>query len=81
MVSPANSPSNPTQTNVLPLHIKMEVTVFHVLESLTAEFRLVQLLWDSQDEWDSLQDGWRQVKCTKHHRTVWCDPEQAYCII
>ncbi|KAG7222919.1 hypothetical protein INR49_015972, partial [Caranx melampygus] len=39
---------------------KMEVTTFHLLEALSAEFRLMQLLWDSLDEWDSLQDGWGQ---------------------
>ncbi|XP_067440238.1 dynein axonemal heavy chain 6 [Thunnus thynnus] len=39
---------------------KAEVTKFDALEELTAEFRLKQLLWDSLEEWDSLQDGWRQ---------------------
>ncbi|XP_076584320.1 dynein axonemal heavy chain 6 [Chaetodon auriga] len=39
---------------------KVEVTKFDTLEELTAEFRLKQLLWDSLEEWDSLQDGWRQ---------------------
>ncbi|XP_070782457.1 dynein axonemal heavy chain 6 [Enoplosus armatus] len=39
---------------------KVEVTKFDTLEKLTAEFRLKQLLWDSLEEWDSLQDGWRQ---------------------
>ena len=40
----------------------MEVTEFHALESLTAQCRLSHLLWDSVEEWDSLQDGWRQVR-------------------
>ncbi|XP_070836417.1 dynein axonemal heavy chain 6 [Chaetodon trifascialis] len=39
---------------------KAEVTKFDTLEELTAEFRLKQLLWDSLEEWDSLQDGWMQ---------------------
>ncbi|XP_038570255.1 dynein heavy chain 6, axonemal isoform X1 [Micropterus salmoides] len=39
---------------------KVEVTKFDTLEDLTAEFRLKQLLWDSLEEWDSLQEGWRQ---------------------
>ncbi|XP_040003149.1 dynein heavy chain 6, axonemal [Xiphias gladius] len=39
---------------------KVEVTKFDTLEELTAEFRLKQLLWDALEEWDSLQDGWRQ---------------------
>uniref|UniRef100_A0A3B4T6A4 Dynein axonemal heavy chain 6 n=1 Tax=Seriola dumerili TaxID=41447 RepID=A0A3B4T6A4_SERDU len=39
---------------------KVEVTKFDALEKLTAEFKLMQLLWDSLEEWDSLQDGWRQ---------------------
>ncbi|KAM9845816.1 dynein axonemal heavy chain 6 [Aulostomus maculatus] len=39
---------------------KMEVTKFDYLDDLTAEFRLKQLLWDSLEEWVSLQDGWRQ---------------------
>lgn len=42
------------------------MTKFDILEELTAEFRLKQLLWDSLEEWDSLQDGWRQVRCTYH---------------
>ncbi|XP_036933614.1 dynein heavy chain 6, axonemal [Acanthopagrus latus] len=41
---------------------EMEVTEFHALESLTAQCRLSHLLWDSVEEWDSLQDGWRQSK-------------------
>ncbi|XP_023277881.1 dynein heavy chain 6, axonemal [Seriola lalandi dorsalis] len=39
---------------------KVEVTKFDALEKLTGEFKLMQLLWDSLEEWDSLQDGWRQ---------------------
>ncbi|XP_070710496.1 dynein axonemal heavy chain 6 [Pempheris klunzingeri] len=39
---------------------KVEVTKFDTLEELTSEFRLKQLLWDSLEEWDSLQDGWIQ---------------------
>ncbi|XP_030273772.1 dynein heavy chain 6, axonemal isoform X2 [Sparus aurata] len=41
---------------------EMEVTEFHALEILTAQCRLSHLLWDSLDEWDSLQDGWKQSK-------------------
>uniref|UniRef100_A0A8C4HQX9 AAA+ ATPase domain-containing protein n=1 Tax=Dicentrarchus labrax TaxID=13489 RepID=A0A8C4HQX9_DICLA len=40
---------------------KVEVTKFDSLEELTTEFRLKQLLWDSLEEWKSLQDGWRQT--------------------
>nr|XP_046259789.1 dynein axonemal heavy chain 6 isoform X2 [Scatophagus argus] len=39
---------------------KVEVTKFDTLEELSTEFRLKQLLWNSLEEWDSLQDGWRQ---------------------
>ncbi|KAM7393703.1 hypothetical protein PAMP_020556 [Pampus punctatissimus] len=39
---------------------KVEVTKFDTLDELTSEFRMKQLLWDSLEEWDSLQDGWRQ---------------------
>uniref|UniRef100_A0A8C4HR50 Dynein, axonemal, heavy chain 6 n=2 Tax=Dicentrarchus labrax TaxID=13489 RepID=A0A8C4HR50_DICLA len=39
---------------------KVEVTKFDTLEELVSEFRLKQLLWDSLEEWESLQDGWRQ---------------------
>ncbi|XP_037621211.1 dynein heavy chain 6, axonemal [Sebastes umbrosus] len=39
---------------------KVEVTKFDTLEELTTEFKLKQLLWDSQEEWDSLSDGWRK---------------------
>lgn len=39
---------------------KLEVTKFDALEKLTADFRLKQLLWNSMEEWDSLQNGWRQ---------------------
>uniref|UniRef100_A0A3Q3ICB6 AAA+ ATPase domain-containing protein n=1 Tax=Monopterus albus TaxID=43700 RepID=A0A3Q3ICB6_MONAL len=39
---------------------KVEVTKFDTLEELTAECRLKQLLWDSLEEWDSLQDNWQQ---------------------
>lgn len=45
------------------LELKMELTKFDTLEELTADFRLKKLLWDSQEEWDSLQDGWKQVRC------------------
>nr|XP_019939373.1 PREDICTED: dynein heavy chain 6, axonemal [Paralichthys olivaceus] len=41
---------------------KVEVTKFDTLDELTADLRLKQLLWDSLEEWDSLQDGWQQ--CT-----------------
>ncbi|XP_023141924.2 dynein axonemal heavy chain 6 isoform X2 [Amphiprion ocellaris] len=39
---------------------KLEMTKFDTLEKLTADFRLKQLLWDSVEEWDSLQNGWQQ---------------------
>ncbi|KAM9770210.1 dynein axonemal heavy chain 6 [Menidia menidia] len=39
---------------------KVEVTMFDTLVELSAEFRLKQLLWESLEEWDSLQDGWHQ---------------------
>nr|XP_057922299.1 dynein axonemal heavy chain 6 isoform X3 [Doryrhamphus excisus] len=39
---------------------KLEVTKFDDLDDLKAEFRLKRLLWDSQEEWDSLQDRWKQ---------------------
>ncbi|XP_060941446.1 dynein axonemal heavy chain 6 [Limanda limanda] len=39
---------------------KMEVTKFDTLEELTADLRLKQLLWDSLEEWDSLQDVWQK---------------------
>ncbi|TKS69211.1 Dynein heavy chain 6, axonemal [Collichthys lucidus] len=44
---------------------KVEVTKFDSLEELTAAFRLKQLLWHSLEEWDSLQDGWRQSTLQK----------------
>lgn len=44
--------------------IKVEVTKFDALAELIAEFRLKKLLWDSLEEWDSLSDGWKQVRCT-----------------
>ncbi|XP_027139394.1 dynein heavy chain 6, axonemal [Larimichthys crocea] len=44
---------------------KVEVTKFDSLEELTAAFRLKQLLWNSLEEWDSLQDGWRQSTLQK----------------
>lgn len=59
--------TNPTQISFLLLPSdkkKMEVTKFDTLEELTGEFRLVQLLWNCLDEWDSLQGGWTQVRCT-----------------
>ncbi|XP_074520194.1 dynein axonemal heavy chain 6 [Halichoeres trimaculatus] len=39
---------------------KMELTKFVTLEELTTDFRLKQLLWESGEEWDSLQEGWKQ---------------------
>lgn len=38
------------------------MTKFENLEELSAEFRLKRLLWDSLEEWDSLQKGWSQVR-------------------
>lgn len=42
--------------------LKLEVTTFEILEELKVELRLRQLLWDSVQEWDSSQNGWRMVK-------------------
>ncbi|XP_061765226.1 dynein axonemal heavy chain 6 [Nerophis ophidion] len=39
---------------------KLEVTKFDDFDDLKAEFRLKKLLWDSLEEWDSLQEGWKQ---------------------
>uniref|UniRef100_UPI0037E80358 dynein axonemal heavy chain 6-like isoform X2 n=1 Tax=Semicossyphus pulcher TaxID=241346 RepID=UPI0037E80358 len=44
---------------------KVQVTKFDTLEELISEFRLKQLLWESLEEWDSLQDGWRQCTLKK----------------
>ncbi|XP_028284655.1 dynein heavy chain 6, axonemal [Parambassis ranga] len=40
--------------------LKVEVTRFGALDDLNAQFKLKRLLWDSMEEWDSLQDGWLQ---------------------
>ncbi|KAK2815675.1 hypothetical protein Q5P01_026142 [Channa striata] len=40
---------------------KVEVTKFDSLEELAAECKLKQLLWDSLDKWDDLQEGWRKT--------------------
>lgn len=42
--------------------MKVEVTKFDNLEELSSEFRLKRLLWDSLEEWDSLQKDWSQVR-------------------
>ncbi|XP_061882783.1 dynein axonemal heavy chain 6 [Entelurus aequoreus] len=39
---------------------KLEVTKFDDFDDLKAEFRLKKLLWDSLEEWDLLQEGWKQ---------------------
>nr|XP_029134611.1 dynein heavy chain 6, axonemal [Labrus bergylta] len=44
---------------------KAQVTKFDTLEELISKFRLKQLLWKSLEEWDSLQDGWRQSTLEK----------------
>uniref|UniRef100_A0A7N9AZR1 Dynein, axonemal, heavy chain 6 n=1 Tax=Mastacembelus armatus TaxID=205130 RepID=A0A7N9AZR1_9TELE len=41
---------------------KVEVTKFDALDELTAECKLKQLLWDSLEKWDSLQDNWLTLK-------------------
>ena len=33
-----------------------------LLERLTNDVRLKQLLWDSMEEWDILQDKWTEVR-------------------
>lgn len=42
--------------------LKLEVTTFGVLEELKEELRLKQLLWESVQEWDSLQNAWKKVR-------------------
>lgn len=39
----------------------MEVTKYEALEELTAEVKLKQLLWDSLEEWENLENSWLQV--------------------
>ncbi|XP_047189968.1 dynein axonemal heavy chain 6 isoform X2 [Scophthalmus maximus] len=39
---------------------KVDVTKFDTLGELTADLKLKQLMRDSLEEWDSLQEGWRQ---------------------
>ncbi|XP_053711973.1 dynein axonemal heavy chain 6-like isoform X3 [Synchiropus splendidus] len=41
---------------------KVEVTRFDALDELTSEFRLMQLLWKSLEEWDILQAEWTESK-------------------
>nr|XP_015200901.1 PREDICTED: dynein heavy chain 6, axonemal [Lepisosteus oculatus] len=51
-------------------NFKVEVTKYDALEELSAELKLKQLLWDSLEEWDALQDGWLACKFDA------LDPEQ-----
>ncbi|XP_057699654.1 dynein axonemal heavy chain 6 isoform X1 [Corythoichthys intestinalis] len=44
---------------------KLEVTKFDDLDELKAEFRLKKLLWVSMEEWDILQEGWKQATLEK----------------
>jgi len=37
------------------------VTKYDTLEELTAEVKLKQLLWDSLEEWENLENSWLQV--------------------
>ncbi|XP_064174621.1 dynein axonemal heavy chain 6 isoform X1 [Anguilla rostrata] len=41
-------------------NFKVEVTKYEALEELSAEVKLKQLLWDSMEEWESLQAGWME---------------------
>ncbi|XP_030643583.1 dynein heavy chain 6, axonemal [Chanos chanos] len=43
-------------------NFKVEVTKYEALEELSAEVKLKQLLWDSLEEWESLQASWMQSK-------------------
>ncbi len=40
---------------------QVEVTKYEALEELTAEVKLKQLLWDSLEEWENLENSWLQV--------------------
>lgn len=41
--------------------VQVEVTKYEALEELSTEVKLKQLLWDSLEEWESLEDSWKQV--------------------
>ncbi|XP_056619544.1 dynein axonemal heavy chain 6 [Triplophysa dalaica] len=43
-------------------NFKVEVTKYEALEELSAEVKLKQLLWDSLEEWESLENSWKQNK-------------------
>nr|XP_055061459.1 dynein axonemal heavy chain 6 isoform X1 [Misgurnus anguillicaudatus] len=43
-------------------NFKVEVTKYEALEELSAEVKLKQLLWDSLEEWDNLENSWEQSK-------------------
>lgn len=43
------------------LFVQVEVTKYDALEELTAEVKLKQLLWDSLEEWENLENSWLQV--------------------
>ncbi|KAK2908777.1 hypothetical protein Q8A67_004614 [Cirrhinus molitorella] len=43
-------------------NFKVEVTKYETLEELTAEVKLKQLLWDSLEEWENLENSWLQNK-------------------
>lgn len=41
--------------------VQVEVTKYEALEELSAEVKLKHLLWDSLEEWESLENSWNQV--------------------
>ncbi|KAJ8402442.1 hypothetical protein AAFF_G00369310 [Aldrovandia affinis] len=41
---------------------KVEVTKYEILDELSMEMKLKHLLWDSLEEWESLQAGWMESK-------------------
>lgn len=43
------------------LFLQVEVTKYEALEALTGEVKLKQLLWDSLEEWENLENSWLQV--------------------
>ncbi|KAM3865367.1 dynein axonemal heavy chain 6 [Diretmus argenteus] len=51
-------------------NFKVDVPKFEALEELSVEVGLKKLLWDSLEEWESLNDGWMQSTLDQ------LDPEQ-----
>ncbi|XP_051560675.1 dynein axonemal heavy chain 6 [Myxocyprinus asiaticus] len=43
-------------------NFKVEVTKYEALEQLSAEVKLKQLLWESLEEWENLENSWMQNK-------------------